>query len=117
MRSFLQLAGTLIVAAVIPVAAARGQVRLTVDAGKTGAPISKYVYGQFAEHLGRSIYGGLWAEPPPMTMPLRQPAIQRCRSSWRHGIERSEGRWAVNNPHPQANFVIRPSHPGGMLRP
>lgn len=49
-------------AAVIPVAAARGQVRLTVDAGKTGAPISKYVYGQFAEHLGRSIYGGLWAE-------------------------------------------------------
>jgi len=62
MRSFLQLAGTLIVAAVIPVAAARGQVRLTVDAGKTGAPISKYVYGQFAEHLGRSIYGGLWAE-------------------------------------------------------
>src|SRR3954451_1941567 len=36
--------------------------KLSLDAGKTGAPISKYVYGQFAEHLGRSIYGGLWAE-------------------------------------------------------
>jgi alpha-N-arabinofuranosidase len=35
---------------------------VTVDATKTGAPISKYIYGQFIEHLGRCIYGGLWAE-------------------------------------------------------
>src|SRR3954464_8114984 len=61
MKSFLQWAAILI-AAVMPVAAAEGQVRLSVDTAKTGAPISKYVYGQFAEHLGRSIYGGLWAE-------------------------------------------------------
>lgn len=38
------------------------EVRLSVDATKTGAPISKYIYGQFVEHLGRSVYGGLWAE-------------------------------------------------------
>jgi alpha-N-arabinofuranosidase len=63
MKSFLQLAGTLIVAAMVSsAAAAEGPVRLSVDTTKTGAPISKYVYGQFAEHLGRSIYGGLWAE-------------------------------------------------------
>jgi alpha-L-arabinofuranosidase len=35
---------------------------VTVDATKTGAPISKYIYGQFIEHLGRCIYGGIWAE-------------------------------------------------------
>jgi len=35
---------------------------VTVDASKTGAPISKYIYGQFIEHLGRCIYGGLWSE-------------------------------------------------------
>ena len=29
---------------------------------ETGAPIQKYIYGQFIEHLGRSIYGGIWAE-------------------------------------------------------
>lgn len=29
---------------------------------KTGQPISKYIYGQFIEHLGRCIYGGIWAE-------------------------------------------------------
>jgi len=33
-----------------------------IDAGKTGAPISKYIYGQFIEHLGRCIYQGIWAE-------------------------------------------------------
>ncbi|MFA6241599.1 MAG: alpha-L-arabinofuranosidase C-terminal domain-containing protein [Candidatus Hydrogenedentales bacterium] len=33
-----------------------------IDTTKTGAPISKYIYGQFIEHLGRCIYGGIWAE-------------------------------------------------------
>ena len=29
-------------------------VRVSVKAGKTGELISKYIYGQFIEHLGRS---------------------------------------------------------------
>ncbi len=33
-----------------------------IDANKTAEPISKYIYGQFIEHLGRCIYGGIWAE-------------------------------------------------------
>jgi alpha-N-arabinofuranosidase len=33
-----------------------------IDASETGEPISQYIYGQFIEHLGRCIYGGLWAE-------------------------------------------------------
>jgi alpha-N-arabinofuranosidase len=37
-------------------------IAVTIDADKTGHPISPYVYGQFIEHLGRCIYGGLWAE-------------------------------------------------------
>ncbi len=35
---------------------------IAIDAAKTGQPISKYIYGQFIEHLGRCIYGGIWAE-------------------------------------------------------
>ncbi|MBN2579746.1 MAG: hypothetical protein JXB10_12220 [Pirellulales bacterium] len=35
---------------------------VAVDAAQVGQPISKYVYGQFIEHLGRCIYGGIWAE-------------------------------------------------------
>jgi alpha-L-arabinofuranosidase len=33
-----------------------------IDAAKTGAPINPFIYGQFIEHLGRCIYGGIWAE-------------------------------------------------------
>jgi alpha-N-arabinofuranosidase len=35
-------------------------VELTVRADQPGDTISRYVYGQFAEHLGRGIYGGIW---------------------------------------------------------
>lgn len=35
---------------------------VTLQPDKQLQPISKYIYGQFVEHLGRSIYGGLWAE-------------------------------------------------------
>src|SRR5215472_11974141 len=37
-------------------------VAVTVDAARTSEPISPYIYGQFIEHLGRCIYGGIWAE-------------------------------------------------------
>ena len=36
--------------------------QVTVEATKTLAPLSKYIYGQFIEHLGRCIYQGVWAE-------------------------------------------------------
>lgn len=35
---------------------------LEIDAARASEPISPYIYGQFIEHLGRCIYGGLWAE-------------------------------------------------------
>jgi alpha-N-arabinofuranosidase len=35
---------------------------VTVDAGQKGEPINPFIYGQFIEHLGRCIYGGIWAE-------------------------------------------------------
>src|SRR5512138_1387333 len=43
-------------------AAVAAPIELRLDAAKTGAPISPYIYGQFIEHLGRCIYGGIWAE-------------------------------------------------------
>jgi alpha-N-arabinofuranosidase len=36
--------------------------QVTVEATKTLAPMSKYIYGQFIEHLGWCIYQGIWAE-------------------------------------------------------
>lgn len=36
------------------------EVTLTVKADEPGDTISRYLYGQFAEHLGRGIYEGIW---------------------------------------------------------
>lgn len=33
-----------------------------MDLTKKGEPLSELIYGQFIEHLGRCIYGGIWAE-------------------------------------------------------
>lgn len=40
----------------------RQAVEVAVDVKEVGPPISPYIYGQFIEHLGRCIYGGIWAE-------------------------------------------------------
>ena len=37
-------------------------VNTTIDASKMGAPISRYVYGQFLEHIGGIVNSGIWAE-------------------------------------------------------
>jgi alpha-N-arabinofuranosidase len=53
-------AAVVVLAGLAPAGAQEGA--LSVDVSRPQAPISKYVYGQFIEHLGRCIYGGLWAE-------------------------------------------------------
>ncbi len=35
---------------------------LKIDLSRTRDEINPYIYGQFIEHLGRCIYGGIWAE-------------------------------------------------------
>ena len=37
-------------------------VNATIDTSKTGAPISKYIYGQFLEHGGDIVNTGVWSE-------------------------------------------------------
>ena len=46
----------------IPCSGQTQPVTATIDASKTGAPISKYVYGQFLEHIGGIVNNGIWAE-------------------------------------------------------
>jgi len=58
----------------------------TIDATKTGPPISPYLYGQFIEQAGNLVYSGLWSELledrkfyyPVMLKPAEDPnAAQR----------------------------------------
>ena len=51
---------TLAVPAALPAQTAPAPGTLTIDAGQPGPLISRDIFGQFAEHLGQGIYGGVW---------------------------------------------------------
>jgi len=39
-----------------------GDMQINIDPSQKGTPIHPFIYGQFIEHLGRCIYGGIWSE-------------------------------------------------------
>ena len=43
-------------------AALAAETTVTIDASKPGTTIRPFIYGQFIEHMGRCIRGGIWAE-------------------------------------------------------
>src|SRR5699024_1138236 len=53
----LYFAFTMIVSGLVPLQA---QNSMVINADHPKNKISKHIYGQFAEHLGKGIYGGLW---------------------------------------------------------
>ncbi len=38
------------------------QLKVSIDTQQTAPPVSKYLYGQFIEHIGTTMYSSLWAE-------------------------------------------------------
>jgi alpha-N-arabinofuranosidase len=62
-------------------------VSATIDASKTGAPISKYLYGQFLEHGGNIVNENVWAEMledrkfyyPVTSKPPEEPPVPAWR--------------------------------------
>ncbi|MHC4707595.1 MAG: hypothetical protein ACYS8I_10985, partial [Planctomycetota bacterium] len=83
---------------------------VTIEAGKTGEPVSKYIYGQFIEHLGRCIYGGIWAEmledrkfyhPIPADGPIwkeHEGACVLAASPWKVVGEKGSVKMSTENP-------------------
>ncbi len=57
------LSSLLFCAALATTSASAQDVTATLHADKAGDKINKEIYGQFAEHLGTCIYGGLWVGP------------------------------------------------------
>ena len=60
LRYFRPLAALLLAA---PLLAPAQTIPLTLKADGPKVVISKHIQGQFAEHLGRNIYGGFWVDP------------------------------------------------------
>lgn len=61
------------------VAAAATITRLVIDPGRAHDTISRHVYGQFAEHLGRGIYDGVWTKEGTGTWHFRDDVIAALR--------------------------------------
>lgn len=78
--SFLALAAAL---ASGPALATAPAVSLTVDANKPGARIDRHIFGQFAEHLGSGVYGGIWVgkdSPIPNTRGIRNDVVAALKA-------------------------------------
>ncbi len=95
-------------------AIAQGQARLVVRADQGRYTISRHIYGQFAEHLGRDIYDGFWRKDASGQWRLRDDVIEALRRikvpnvrwpggcfadyyHWRDGIGAREARPTIVN--------------------
>jgi alpha-N-arabinofuranosidase len=112
-----RLAALLLLAASPALAAA--EATLVVHADQPGAVINKNIYGQFSEHLGHCIYGGIWVgtdSPIPNTNGYSNAVLAALRDlkvpilrwpggcfadeyHWRDGIGPMEKRPSIYNSH------------------
>ena len=76
--------------------------RLVIHADQPGAEISRNIYGQFSEHLGHCIYGGLWVgedSPIPNTRGIRNDVVAALKKiqvpvvRWPGGCFADEYHW------------------------
>ena len=93
-------------------------VAIAIDTAHPGPKISRDIFGQFAEHLGHGIYGGIWVGPDstiPNVRGIRSDVVQALRAievpnvrwpggcfgdnyHWRNGIGPQAQRPATLNP-------------------
>jgi len=68
----------------LSVSAQQAKATAVVNADQGTYTIGKHIYGQFAEHLGHGIYGGLWVgenSPIPNTHSVRNDVIAAFKST------------------------------------
>jgi len=77
-------------------------VRIEVQANASGPKINRDIFGQFAEHLGTGIYGGVWVGPDspiPNVRGIRSDVVQALRAikvpnvRWPGGCFADEYHW------------------------
>ncbi|OJG69233.1 hypothetical protein RV09_GL000632 [Enterococcus moraviensis] len=95
------------------------KMKIFMTPNKAGTKISKYIYGQFAEHLGRCIYEGIWVgeeSPIPNKNGIRSDVVAALKTiqvpvlrwpggcfadeyHWKDGIGPKETRKQMVNTH------------------
>ncbi len=99
---------------------------LDIDANRPGAHISRDIFGQFAEHLGTGIYGGIWVgpnSPVPNVRGIRSDVVQALRAihvpnvRWPGGCFGDNYHWKNGiGPRSQRPATLNPDW-GGVIEP
>jgi alpha-N-arabinofuranosidase len=107
-------------------AAADESIKLSVDAAQAGGKIDRNIFGQFAEHLGHGIYGGIWvgADPNiPNTRGIRNDVVAALKAikvpniRWPGGCFADEYHWRKGiGPANERPATLNPNW-GGVLEP
>lgn len=98
-------------------------IKMTVNTDLKLGTINKNIYGHFAEHLGRCIYGGIWVgkdSPIPNTNGMRNDVIEALKEMnipvlrWPGGCFADEYHWMDGiGPHENRPTMIN-THWGGV---
>lgn len=105
-------------------AAATPVVSATLHADAPGPVVNRNIYGHFAEHLGRGIYGGIWVGPDsaiPNTRGIRNDVVAALRQlnipvlRWPGGCFADEYHWRDGiGPRAERPAMIN-THWGGVV--
>jgi len=100
------------------------KVEMSVDASKSGAKIDRQIFGQFAEHLGRGVYEGIWvgpSSPIPNTRGIRNDVVAALKAikvpnvRWPGGCFADEYHWRKGI-GPRRVETLNPNW-GGVIEP
>ena len=103
---------------------AQEKVQLSVDVSKPGAKIDRNIFGQFAEHLGKGVYEGIWVGPEskiPNTRGIRNDVVSALKAlkvpniRWPGGCFADEYHWRKGI-GPQRVVTLNPNW-GGVIEP
>ena len=103
---------------------AQEKFQLSVDASKPGARIDRNIFGQFAEHLGKGVYEGIWVGPDskiPNTRGIRNDVVAALKAikvpniRWPGGCFADEYHWRKGI-GAQRVITLNPNW-GGVIEP
>jgi alpha-N-arabinofuranosidase len=101
-------------------------VAMTLHEEDAGPEISRHIFGQFAEHLGRGIYGGIWVGPDssiPNTRGIRNDVVAALRAlhvpnvRWPGGCFADEYHWRKGIGPADHRQATLNSNWGGVIEP
>jgi alpha-N-arabinofuranosidase len=119
-RAFVLLVGI----SIATFAVAADKVAVLIDVDKAGAKIDRQLFGQFAEHLGRGIYEGVWVGPGSRianTRGIRNDVVAALKElrvpnvRWPGGCFADEYHWR-NGVGPERRATLNPNW-GGVVEP